>query len=296
METRVEIRVQTDVEAKVEVRVETKPGTRAEIKGTTGTIAITFDGLCALFTSKPGRLLVGLVNASAGHHHAIHHPLVSIREAGGSGPVKEYREFAEISGDIYLDAPAGTPPLSLRSPNNPQDPQSYDNVVDIEKHLYGGQSLGASASRCGARFHFSGGELSADTPLTAVRFKDANTNEADPSLPTKMAAPRAKLTLTAPAGGATTLRSGDGKINFTFEGGKNYEVLIANNPDSLAGAAAPQPVLLDHFKYFYDLVPSQPERKLIPDLVPPAEQPGGVSPAGHGGPLCMPGGFGNSEY
>src|SRR5215475_395781 len=137
-------------------------------RNTMSKIQITFDDLCAFFTSKLSakQLMVGMIKNQARDPNDIHEPIITIREQGKV--IKEYRGFDKVRGKVFLyvydkneelTEPSIQEKTQLGAGQTP-----FNNIPDLEDHLYKGQALTVKADRCGARLYFRHGELYAEGP------------------------------------------------------------------------------------------------------------------------------------
>jgi hypothetical protein len=213
------------------------------------TIRFSFEDLCAFFSRYPERLMVGLISTEGEAPEHVHQPHIVIKRDGVVE--REYHTFAEINGDICLEVFPEGKPLSRYVPQSPGDPRrSFDMLVDIEKALHPNEKLQVDPMLCRARLYFRNGDIYSTNPYTNVRFADVETGKVCAHGPTEMATD-AGLEVEIPEDGYAVLRFFNGTEDFVFQSGNNYEVAIANLAEAITG---------DHFKYFYNIVRSQPEQ------------------------------------
>lgn len=244
------------------------------------TIRFTFEDLLAFFTKYPGRLMVGMIATDKEAPEDVHQPHIVIKE---NGVVKrEYRNFAEINGDISLDVYPETEPLKDHAPRSARDPrQSFDKVVDIEKHLYPGVAMQADAKACRARMHFSNGELYSHAQAVNAVFADAKTKQPVAGAPSAFAA-KAGLDVQVPNDGYAVLHFHNDTDDFVFKGGRDYQVEVLNRAPAID---------FNHFRFTYNIVRPKPKSKIIPVSAQ------GVGPTLKAGDwACMIMAFGNSDY
>lgn len=244
------------------------------------TISITFEDLCALFTKYPDRLMVGMISTDNEPPEHVHRPRIIIKENGVVR--REYHNFSEIHGDISLDVYPESKPFTRHTPRSARDPrQSFDTVVDIQKHLYPGEGLNADAKRCRARLHFNTGTLYSCAHAINAVFADTKTQTPADHAPSTIAT-KAGLDIEVPKNGYAVLHFHNDTEDFVFKGGRNYQVEVVNRADAID---------FNHFHYFYNIVTPKPKRK----LVPVAGQ--GVGANVHLGDwLCVLDAFSESDY
>lgn len=215
-------------------------------------IRFTFEDLCAFFTSNQSRLMVGLISTEGEASENVHEPHIVIKQ--NEIIKREYQGFAEIYGDIALLVYPDDQPLTRHTPRSARDPrQSFSRVVDIEKDLYPRQRLHVEPSSCGARLHFSGGELYSLRRVANVRFADLKTNTPCENSPSIIATD-VGLDVVIPGDGHAVLHFDGRTEDFIFESGPDYQVEVANRAEAM----------YDHFKYFYNIVQPKPEHLFVP--------------------------------
>jgi hypothetical protein len=213
------------------------------------TIQFRFEDLCAFFSRYPERLMVGLISTEGEAPEHVHEPHIIIKRDGVVE--REYHTFAEINGDICLEVFPEGKPLSRYVPQSPDDPhRSFDMLVDIENDLHPSEKLQVDPNLCRARLYFRNGDIYSTHPYTNVRFADVGTGKECAHAPTEMAT-SAGLDVEIPEGGYAVLHFFNRTEDFVFQSGSHYEVEIGNLAEAITG---------DHFKYFYNIVRSQPER------------------------------------
>ena len=265
-----------------------------------GRIEVTFEGLCAVFTKHlpEHRLMVGLVGVW-GADDVIHVPTLSISEEG----VSETTVYSgrscrrSLSGDVYLRL------LSDDSPIANDIEGSNANLLDVEGFYSEGTlgELDIDPQKCQARLHFGNGTLSQMKP-TRVVITDSLGNP----LTDLDGNPIANLggnQVTDSEGNLTPLEFTynvmlevpipemcypvlhfDGEADdFIFKANRNYIITITSLPQPGGHTHA----LQNHFQYFYRLASSDPAKTVVPN---PLDEPD------NGGPWCMLGGFGDTEY
>lgn len=244
------------------------------------TISFTFEDLCSLFTKYPDRLMVGIISTDNEPAEHVHRPHIIIRENGVVR--REYHNFSEINGDISLDVYPESKPFTRHIARSARDSrQSFDTIVDIQKHLYPGEGIQADAKRCRARMHFNTGTLYSCAHAINAVFADAKTKVPAPHAPSTIAT-KAGLDVEVPKDGYAVLHFHGDTEDFVFKGGRNYQVEITNRADSIE---------FNHFQYFYNIVTPKPKRKLIPV----AGQGVGVNVRA-GDWLCILDSFSESDY
>ena len=246
------------------------------------TIKFTFEDLCAFFTRYSSRLLVGMIATDGEAPENSHQPRIIIKENGVNK--REYRGFAEINGDISLEVLPKGRPLSRHVPSSARDPRRpFSLLVDIEKDLHPKEKLHVDPRLCRARLYFKNGELYTTHHLVNIRFADLETNQPCENAPLEIAA-KVGLEVEIPEGGYAVLRFSGETEDFVFKGGRNYEVEVTNQADSIQ---------FDHFKYFYNIVRSKPKHRWAPVS---AQSTGLPIPRAAGDPLCIPGRFGSTIW
>jgi hypothetical protein len=224
--------------------------------------------------------MVGMISTDNEAPEDIHRPHIIIKENGVVK--KEYHNFSEISGDITLDVYPQSKPFTHYVARSSRDTrQSFETVVDIQKHLYPSEALNADAKRCRARLHFNTGTLYTSAHAVNAVFADTKTNTPQASAPSTVAT-KAGLDVEVPKDGYAVLHFHGDTEDFVFKGGRNYEVEILNRADAID---------FNHFHYFYNIVTPKPKRKLIPVS---AKGVGVNLRAGNW--LCMIGSFSNADY
>lgn len=256
-----------------------------------GTIRLTFDDLCAFFTSQMPHVMVGLIDTSDAPPQDIHHPHIIIEEEGGA-IVGEYHDFnyhgyGQIYGDIFLDVfPATAPlkfyePLATLAPSDERHP--FHRLIDIENTLYPQQSLDVQPQRCRARLHFRNGELYARGPLFNVAFADVLTKKPCDQIAPMQIAASAGLDVFVPEHGYAVLHFSGNTNDFVFKGGKNYKVKVTNTARTVTS---------EHFQYFFRLMERQSANKLIP--IDPKS--GSIGNLFYNNPYCTIGWFSKTIY
>jgi hypothetical protein len=209
----------------------------------------------------------------------VHRPHIIIKE---NGVVKrEYRDFAEIRGDITLDVYPKGEPFKRHTPKSSRDPrQSPDQIVDIEKHLYPREKMRANAKECVARLHFNSGVFYTIHSYPDTIFGDEKTRESSGHQLTS--ADKVGLDVEVPDHGYAVLHFSGDTEDFVFKGGRDYEVEVINRAEAID---------FRHFGYFYKIVHPRPKRKLVPVSVLGCEPVLGLT-----GVACRVAVFGRSEY
>jgi len=243
-------------------------------------ISFDFEDLCAFFTKDPSRLMVGMISTDNEAPQDVHRPHIIIKE---NGVIKrEYHNFSEINGDISLDVyPAGKPftHYVARSARDPR--QSFGTVVDIQKHLYPGETLQADAKRCRARMYFNSGTLYTSAHAVNAVFADAKTHAPTAKAPSTVAT-KVGLDVEIPRDGYAVLHFHGDTEDFVFKGGRDYQVEVTNRADAID---------FNHFNYFYNIVTPKPKRRYIPI----SAQGVGVNVQA-GNWMCLTGQFSKSDY
>ena len=212
-------------------------------------IRFSFEDLCAFFSRYSSRLMVGLIPTDGEAPEHIHQPHIIIKRDGMVE--REYHTWAEVNGDICLEVFPEGQQLSRYAPESPGDPRRpFSMVVDIEKDLHPKEKLQVDPSLCRARLYFRNGELYSTNQYTNVRFADVKTGQMCEHAPNNMTV-KVGLDVKIPEDGYAALRFFNGTEDFIFRSGSDYEVEVINLADAITG---------DHFKYFYKVVRSQPER------------------------------------
>src|SRR5262245_57974074 len=87
---------------------------------TMSTIHITFDDLCAFFTSKLNAhlLMVGMIQNQASDPNDIHEPIIKIYKQGQLE--KTYRGFDKVEGKVFL--------YVYKADDDPAEPSIRDNA------------------------------------------------------------------------------------------------------------------------------------------------------------------------
>jgi hypothetical protein len=246
------------------------------------TIHFSFEDLCAFFSRYPSRLMVGLISTEGEAPEHVHQPHIVIKRDGVVE--REYHTFAEIKGDIRLEVSPGGKPLHRYAPETPGDPRRpFGMLVDIEKDLHPKEKLQVDPRLCRARLYFRNGELYSTNQVTQVRFADVKTGQACGHSPKDMAT-HAGLDVEIPEGGYARLRFFNGTEDFIFRDGSDYEVKVTNLAEAITG---------DHFKYFYKIVRSQPERMW---RFAAGESLGLPAPGACGQATCAVGDFGSTVW
>jgi hypothetical protein len=213
------------------------------------TIRFSFEDLCAFFSRYPERLMVGLISTEGEAPEHVHQPHIIIKRDGVIE--REYHTFAEINGDICLEVFPECNPLTRYVPHSPSDPRRpFDMLIDIENDLHPNEALQADPRLCRARLYFKNGEIYSTNPYTNVRFADVKTGQMCEQAPKELAV-SVGLDVEIPEDGYAMLRFLNGTDDFIFRSGSDYEVGITNLAEAITGA---------HFKYFYNIVTSQPEQ------------------------------------
>jgi hypothetical protein len=213
------------------------------------TIRFSFEDLCTFFSRYPERLMVGLISTEGEAPEHVHQPHIIIKRDGVVE--REYHTFAEINGDICLEVFPECNPLTRYVPHSPSDPRGpLDMLVDIENDLHPNEKLQVDPMLCRARLYFKNGEIYSINPFTNVRFADVKTGNVCEHAPKELAI-NVGLDVKIPEDGYAALRFFNGTEDFVFQSGSDYEVGIANQAEAITG---------DHFKYFYNIVTSQPEQ------------------------------------
>jgi hypothetical protein len=243
------------------------------------TINFTFEDLCAFFTKYPSRLMVGMISTEGEAPEDVHRPHIIIKE---NGVVKrEYRDFAEVHGDITLDVYPKGEPFKRHTPKSARDPrQSPGFLVDIEKQLYPRQKIRADAKACGARLYFSNGEFYTIKYHHGTVFADEKTGQ--PSGHKLTSASKIGLDVKVPDHGYAVLHFDGDTEDFVFKGGRDYEVEVVNRAEAMD---------FRHFAYFYKIVRPKPKHKLVPISVQGCEPVLGL-----GTYVCHGTGFGLADY
>ncbi|MBO0857642.1 MAG: hypothetical protein J2P21_04145 [Chloracidobacterium sp.] len=213
------------------------------------TIRFNFDDLCAFFSRYSSRLLVGMISTDGEAPEHIHQPHIIIRRNGIV--VGEYHSWTEINGDICLEVFPEGKPLSRYTPKSLGDwRRPLSMLVDIENDLHPKEKLQVDPGLCRARLYFKNGELYSINQFTNTRFVDVKTGQLCDYAPTEVAI-KAGLDVEVPEDGYARLRFFNGTNDFIFRSGSDYEVEVTNLAPAITG---------DHFKYFYNIVRTQPER------------------------------------
>jgi hypothetical protein len=244
------------------------------------TVRFTFEDLCAFFTKYPSRLMVGMISTDDEAPEDVHRPHIVIKE---NGVVKrEYRDFAEINGDITLDVYPKGKPFKRYRPKSARDPRQSPNfIVDIERKLYPREKMRADAKACRARIHFDSGVLYTLVYSRETIFADEKTKQPSSHKPMN-AASKAGLDVEVPDHGYAVLHFEGDTEDFIFKGGRNYEVEVINRAEAMD---------YRHFGYFYKIMRPRPKQKLIPVSAQGCEPVLGASNY-----LCMLGGTATSAY
>ena len=213
------------------------------------TIRFNFDDLCAFFSRYSSRLMVGMISTHGEAPEHVHQPHITIRRNGIV--VREYHGWTEINGDICLEVFPEGKPLSRYTPESPSDGRRpFSMLIDIEKDLHPKEKLQVDPRLCRARLYIRNGELYSFNQFTNARFAEVKTGQTCQHAPTKMTT-QVGLDVNVPEDGYANLRFLNGTGDFTFRCGSDYEVEVTNLAPAVTG---------DHFKYFYNIVPTQPER------------------------------------
>ena len=226
-----------------------------------GTINFTFEDLCAFFTSRPSRLMVGMIATDGEAPENVHRPTITVKEGGVVK--REYSGFEEVHGDITLDVfPKGRPFSRLAAPVKRDRRHPFDKVVDIERQLYPGEALSPSADACRARLHFRNGELCGRALAVNAKFADARTHRQAEHAPSTVAT-KVGLDVKVPDHGYAVWHFEGGAEDFVFKGGRDYEVEVANRAPAID---------FSHFDYFYNVMRPKPQRRIVP-VVAEAPEP-----------------------
>jgi hypothetical protein len=213
------------------------------------TIRFSFEDLCAFFSRYPSRLMVGLISTDDEAPEHVHQPHIIIKRDGVVE--REYHTFAEVNGDICLEVFPEGKPFSRYQPQSLSDPRRpFSLLVDIEKDLHPNEKLQVDPMLCRARLYFRNGELYTINQLTNARFVDVKTGQVCKHAPTDLTI-KVGLDVEIPDDGYAALRFFNGTDDFIFRSGSDYEVEVTNLAEAITG---------DHFKYFYNIVRSQPEQ------------------------------------
>jgi hypothetical protein len=213
------------------------------------TIRFSFEDLCAFFSRYTDRLMVGLISTDGEAPEHVHQPHIIIKRDGVI--VREYHTFAEVNGDICLEVFPEGKPLSRYQPQSLSDPRRpFSMLVDIETDLHSNEKLQVDPMLCRARLYFKNGELYSTKQLTNVRFADVKTGQICEHAPADLTI-KVGLDVEIPDDGYATLRFFNGTEDFIFQSGSDYEVEVTNLAEAITG---------DHFKYFYNIVRTQPEQ------------------------------------
>jgi hypothetical protein len=213
------------------------------------TIRFNFDDLCAFFSRYSSRLMVGMISTDGEAPEHVHQPHIIIIRNGVVE--REYHTWDEINGDICLEMLPEGKPLSRYVPQSPSDwRRPYSMGVDLEKDLHPNEDLQVDPSLCRARIYFKNGELYSIDQVVNARFLDVKTGQPCDHAPTEIAV-RAGLDVEIPENGYARLRFFNGTEDFIFQTGSDYEVRVTNLAEAITG---------NHFRYFYNIARSQPER------------------------------------
>jgi hypothetical protein len=243
------------------------------------TIRFSFEDLCAFFSRYPERLMVGMISTEGEAPEHVHQPHIIIKRDGVVE--REYHTFAEINGDICLEVFPEVKPLSRYVPQSPGDPRRpFSMLLDIENDLHPNEKLQVDPRLCRARFYFKNGEIYTNNLYTNVRYADVKTGQMCEHAPKEMAV-NVGLDVEIPEDGYAVLRFFNGTEDFIFQSGCDYEVGITNQAEAITG---------EHFKYFYNIVTSQPEQMWY---FASGERLGLPVPAGSGTVECQKVAFGS---
>ncbi|MBI1760650.1 MAG: hypothetical protein HYR56_04355 [Acidobacteria bacterium] len=257
-----------------------------------GRIVVRFDGLCMFFTDNlleaagqnatPPSLTVGLVEVSkatknllpenvpvtAGDYHV---PQIRINEIKfGPNKFRYWKKtWKKVAGDLSLDVYPVSPQLDLSTSditltklidNNDGSigsPAEF-HMINIEKELYPVGKVKASPKLCKARFHVSTGSLYGLKPWPGVQYGIADiTGKLTAGTATKPTtiSIKAGLEIAIPENGYALLYFSDGTKAFTFEGGKDYEVVV----ESLSKNSSKVQLDRNHFLYYYSIFEPKPK-------------------------------------
>jgi hypothetical protein len=222
-------------------------------------------------------LIVGLISTDDEPAPNVHHPRITIKQGGQI--VREYREFDQIYGEIFLNPTPPGKPLARYVPKSKDDPQqSLDLLVLIDQQLYPKQPLKHEITKCRAILQFNTGTVYTLEPLPLC-FVNEKTREPNPVAPTKSAL-KVGLDVQLPEGGYAVLHFTGTTEDFVFKGHQDFDVEVINAADSKQ---------LNHFKYLYNLVNPTPEPKWVPAPPPPGPEPMPRDVDYN----CIPGGYGD---
>jgi hypothetical protein len=231
-------------------------------RNTMSKIHITFDDLCAFFTSKLSakQLMVGMIQNQAVDSKDIHEPIITIKEHGQV--MKEYRGFDEVQGKVFLyvyddmNDELTEPSIQEKTPLG-ADQIPFNNIPDLEDHLYKGEPLTVKADLCKARLYFQHGELYAEGPTHPCDFQEEGSSDIISDLRLDDVPDKVALDIAIPTGGRAELSIENGTRLFIFNDGKDYVVEITNAPAT--GQKHPS-----HFLHFYEIVENLRGRRLLP--------------------------------
>ena len=249
-------------------------------------IHITFDDLCAFFTSKlsDNILMVGMIENQVSDPEDIHQPIITICE---QGQVKEkYQGFVEVHGKVFLEVygvnAAPTGPSIQDKAQLVVGQVSFNKVPDVEDHLYKGETLTVKADLCRARLYFQHGELYAESPTHRFDFFEVGSSSPIGNLRLDNVPDKVALDIALPTDGYAVLRFENGTREFRFYDGKDYDVEITNKPATREKDSR-------HFLHFYEIVVNLPRPPIFPLPVPP--------PIGKlVGPFCVESIFSKADF
>ena len=224
-------------------------------------IQITFDDLCAFFTSKLSakQLMVGMIKNQASDPDDIHEPIIKIKEQGQV--VKEYKGFSKVQGKVFLyvydkNEELTEPSIQEKTPLGAgQIP--FNNIPDLEDHLYKGKPLTVKPALCGARLYFQHGELYAEGLTHTCDFREEETSIPRSDLQLHNVPEKVALDIAIPTGGDVVLSFENGTHPFTFNDGKDYVVEITNAPATGQKNSG-------HFLHFYEIVENLRHPRIFP--------------------------------
>jgi hypothetical protein len=231
-------------------------------RNTMSKIHITFDDLCAFFTSKlvnDNLLMVGMIQNQASDQNDIHEPIIEIREQGQV--VKRYKGFDEIQGKVSLDVYGAdneptAPSIQVKAQLDAgQVP--FNKIPDLEDHLYKGQPLTVKAALCKARLYFQHGELYAEGRTRPFDFYEVGTTTPRSGLRLDNVPDQVAIDIALPTDGHAELCFENGTLPFCFDDGKDYDVKITNIPPNGSKDSS-------HFLHFYEIVENMRYPRLLP--------------------------------